>query len=139
MNLKTIQESTDVSIYKKLITVLSEYSDMAPMTGISRLLNLALDNGKAILPKDSKALDIIKYALSKDNIAEAVQKLLNCKLSNLPADLKPRFKDDTNITIAFWNNGKTISDSIISLINFDKVGTAGYWCDLSGKKITLIN
>lgn len=137
MKLENLKEATDISVYSKLLIVLGEYSDKCPMTGISKLLTLALDNGKSILPKDKRALDILKHVLNK-NPLEAVQKLLNCKFSNLPADLKPRFREGSDLSIAFWNNGVSVSDTVISLINFDKSSKKSGWCSLDGTSVTLI-
>ncbi len=135
---KRINEARDVSVYKKLLNVLSCWSNKFPLTGIDSYLDKAVENGKSILPKDKRALAILDHLLSSDSFAEAVSNLLNMRFADLPTDLKPLAKIDKKCQLAFWNAGGIVTDRVKSLINFDK-GEAGFFCDIDGVRVTLLD
>ena len=137
--MKEITEAKDVTIYKALLRVLGDYTTKAPMTGVDKLFQKAVDNGIKILPKDSKALEILSNVLCSDTTTSGVvQKLLNTRFSSLSIDIRPISKSGRKKEVAFWDNGNRICDKVVDLINFD--GKAkGNWCDVDGTKVSLID
>lgn len=138
--LEKICEAKDVNVYKKLISVLTDYTDRFAGTGIDKMLETLIEKGISCLPKDRRALDILKQLLNSESSAGSVQKILNLRFSSFPVGLRPLFQNaDTGRRkeVAFWNSNGTISDRVKSLISLD--GKAGNWCDSDGKKVTLID
>jgi len=138
MNRK-IFEARDVNIYKGLLRVLGDYTAEVPCTGVDKLLDSAIEQGKKILPSDKRALSIIDYILVTDSTPAVVQKLLNMRFSDLPVELKPLTKDGRKHVVAFWMRGKKISDKVKDLIDFDGIGGKGQWVNIDGEAVTLID
>ena len=136
--LKKIQEARDVSLYQRLLKVLGEYSAAVPATGVDKLFDIAVNQGKKILPKDKKALAILEYILSCGTAARIVHKLLNLRFSDLPVEHRPMMKDGRKRLVAHWSRDTQISDRVKDLIDFNSSGTAGRWTDIDGDKISLI-
>lgn len=134
-----INESKDVSVYKKLLTILTQWSDKFPMTGIDGFLEKATDKGKSILPKDKRALSILDYVVSMSSFSAAVSALLNTRFSDLPADLKPLAKIDRRCQLAFWNKNGIIGDMVKDLINFEDSKASCFFSDMHGNKVTLLD
>ncbi len=134
-----INEAKDVNVYKRLLAVLSAWSDKFPMTGIDGLLDLVIEKGKAILPKDKRAMCILKHVLCVEPFSAAVNGVLNTRFSDLPADLKPVAKVGGRHEVAFWNVDGQVYDYVKKLINFEGKKQAGFWCDISGEKVTLLD
>lgn len=128
-----------LSVYKKLLKVLGDYSDRFPGTGVGKLFNQTIEQGKRILPKDKLAVDILWFVLSKHSTAAAVQKLLNMRFSNLPIKLQPIVKNGRSKEVAFWTRDSKISDKVKDLIDFDGKGTKGAWSDVDGDKVKLLD
>lgn len=137
--LKKIQEAKDVNIYQKLLGVLGDYTSNIPCTGIDKLFDVASEQGKKILPKDKKALEILDYILSCESTARVVHKLLNLRFSDLPTEYKPMMKDGRKHRVANWSRGAEISDRIKSLVDWDNTGAVGRWTDIDGEKVDLID
>jgi len=137
--MKKIFEARDVNVYKELLKVLSEYTAEVPCTGVDKLLDLAVEQGKKILPSDKRALAIIEYMLTVDSTPAIVQKLLNMRFSDLPIELRPLTKDGRKHVVAFWMRGKKISDKVKDLIDFDGIGGKGQWVNVDGENVTLID
>jgi len=136
--LKKIQEARDVNLYQRLLKVLGDYSASVPATGIDALFDVASEQGKKILPKDKKALEILDYILSNDVTARVVHKLLNLRFSDLPVECRPVMKDGRKHRIAHWSRDKKISDRIKDLVDWDNTGKAGHWTDIDGEAASLL-
>jgi hypothetical protein len=109
------------------------------MTGIDGLLDLVIEKGKAILPRDKRAVSILKHVLTVEPFSAAVNGVLNTRFSDLPADLTPVAMVGSRHETAFWNSNGSPTDLVKKLINFEGTKQAGFWCDISGKKVTLID
>lgn len=136
--LRKIQEAQDVDLYQKLLTILGDYSASVPCTGVDNLFDVAAAQGKKILPKDKKALEILDYILSSGITARVVHKLLNLRFSDLPVECRPIMKDGRKHLIAHWSRDKKISDRVKDVVDWDSTGKPGYWTDIDGEKISLL-
>jgi len=136
--MKLINESKGVTVYKKLLRVLADYSHRFPATGVDRLFQSAVDNGMKIMPKDKVALDIINYILHDESPPAAVQKLLNTRFTSLLSDLRPIIKGGRRKEVAFWMTNDRVGDKVIDLINFTGSGR-GYWTDVNGGRVTIVD
>lgn len=137
--LKKIKEAKEVQLYKRLLRVLGEYSKTVPATGVDTLFDNAVKRGSKILPKDKVALSILDYVLEDASAARVIHKLLNMRFSNLPGSMRPLMKDGRKHHVAHWMRGNAlVSDQIKDLIAWDE-GSAGYWSDVEGNKVTLID
>lgn len=136
--LKRINEAKDVSVYKKLLTVLTQYSEKFPMTGIDSMLDRVAEKGKSVLPTDKRALEIVDYVLSLNSFSAAVSALMNTRFSDLPAELKPLANIDKTCQLAFWCVDGQPSDRVKDLICFNQETKTGFFCDSNGKKVELL-
>ena len=137
--MKKIYESKDVGVYKQLLKVLGDYIEKNPVTGVNKLFDLVIEQGKKILPKDKIALAVLSYVLS-DTAPIAVQKLLNTRLGDLPKiEFRPVIKVGKKHEVAFWCQDGQVHDKVKDLINFDGSSKAGYWSDIEGNKVTLLD
>jgi len=136
--LEKIRESSDVSIYQKLLKVLGGYSVDIPATGIDGLFDAVSKYGTKVLPKDKKALEILDYILSSEVTARIVHKLLNLRFSDLPVEFRPMIKNGRKFQVAYWSKNSSISDKIKDLINWEGTGKAGNWMDADSEKVDLI-
>ena len=140
MNRKKITEARDVNIYKSLLCILGDYVKSFPCTGVDGLFDTLLEQGKKVLPKDNRALDILEYIVVTTGTGpDVVQKLLNIRFADLPTQLKPVFKNSKKHEIASWENNGKISDRTKDLINWSGKSGQGRWVDIDGSKVTLIN
>ncbi len=137
--LKRIQEEKDVNLYQRLLKVLGEYSASVPATGVDELFNTVASQGKKVLPKDKKALEILDCILSGASAARIVHKLLNLRFSDLPVECRPITKNGRKHLTAHWSREKKISDRIKDLVDFEVSGKAGHWSDIDGEKVSLID
>lgn len=133
-----IQEAKDVSVYKRLVQVLGDYSKGFPFTGVDKLFQSAVNGGKKILPGDKFALKILDYVLQGESSSGVVQKLLNIRFSDLPVEFRPLSKKDRRKEVAFWMLKDRMGDKVIDLISFDNEGK-GHWVTADGEKATLID
>jgi hypothetical protein len=136
--MQRIQEAKDVSVYKRLIQILGEYSKGFPFTGVDKYFQKAVNMGKNILPRDKTALNIIEYVLQGESSSGVVQKLLNTRFSDLPVEHRPCTKKDRRKEVAFWMLKDRMGDKVVDLINFEGEGT-GHWVTADGEKATLID
>lgn len=137
--MKHILESTDITLYKKLLDILSDYYETAPCAGVYDKLNLAMA-GKKILPKDKRAEAILTKLLSQANSADAVQKLLNMRFADVQdKSLRPLTREGHKYRLAFWTRSGFTSDRVRDLIDWEATGKEGFWSDINGKKVTLIS
>lgn len=136
--MKRITEAKDVFTYKALLQILGEYSSKVPCTGIDRLLDAAIEQGKKILPKDERALRILSYILGHPTPV-AIQKLLNIRFSDLPPELKPLTMNGRRHQVPFWTRDTHTSDKVKDLIDWGLTGKAGQWTDTNGEKVNLID
>jgi hypothetical protein len=132
-----ILEAKDLELYKRLLRILAEYIKAAPCTGVDRLFEQALEQGKKVLPKNKKALEILDLVLQEKSVADSVQKLLNMRFSNLSPSLQPLVKVGRKHEVASWVRGSMISDRVKDLLDWEGKG-AGGWGDVDGKSVTLI-
>jgi len=135
---KLLKEDKGIELYKKLLKVLGEYSLKAPATGIDKLLDTAIEQGKKILPTDKNALDIIEYILS-DSVPSAIQRLLNLRFSDLPIEVRPMTKAGKRHEVVWFTKGTLISDKVKDLIDFQATGKKGQWTNLAGEKVALLD
>jgi len=139
MNMKKIFEAKDLIVYKKLITILGEFVTKFPASGVDQLFNTAIEQGKKILPKDKKALDILNFVLNTDSIPSSVQKLLNMRFDDLPVEYKPMAKKGRKLETACWIRNAVVSDKIKDLIDFQVTGKSGAWSDNEGNKVSIVD
>jgi len=136
--LKRINEEKDISVYKKLLTVLTQWSEKFPMTGIDSILDRVVEKGKSVLPTDKYALAILDYILSMRSFSASVSALLNMRFSDLPAEFQPLANIDKKCQLAFWFVDGRISDMVKDLICLNQKTTTGFFCDSNGKKVELL-
>lgn len=136
--LRKIQEAKEVKLYQRLLKILGDYSVSVPATGVDNLFDVAAAQGKKILPKDKKALEILGYILLGGSTARVVHKLLNLRFSDLPVEYKPIMKDGRKHHVTHWTRDGKISDRIKDLVDWDNTGKVGSWTDIDGEKVDLI-
>jgi hypothetical protein len=147
---KIIQEAVDVSLYKRVLDLLADYTEFAPATGISQLLDQALEQGKSVIPHNKKAIEILEWifmgACEPDRpkalhagppSAGVCQKLMNMRFCDLPVICRPRYRDGKQLIVACWSRGGIISDRIKDLMAWEGK-TGGSWTDLDGNTVTLV-
>lgn len=132
-----ILEAKDLDVYKKLLRMLGEYSEKFPGTGVTRMFDQALENGKKILPKDKLAIDILHHIFKTSSVPGAVHKLLNWRFSNLPIELRPLIKNGRKKMVAHWTREALVSDKVKDLIDWAASGKKGHWSDVDGGKVKL--
>jgi hypothetical protein len=89
---KILESSLDLIIYKKFLTILGNFIVRFPCTGTDNLFDVLANAGKKILPKDKKALSILNYVLDMNSESSSIQRFLNMRFDDLPADIKPLVK-----------------------------------------------
>lgn len=136
--LKKIQEAKDVSLYQKLLKTLGDYSASVPCTGVDNLFDTAAAQGKKILPKDKKALEILDYILSSGSVARIVHKILNLRFSDLPIECRPITKNGRKHHVAHFGRDGKISDRVKDIIDWENTGKTGRWVDIDGEKADLL-
>jgi hypothetical protein len=142
ISVSKILEAKDLTLYKRLLSVLGEYSILVPCTGVSKMFDLAVKGGIKVMPKDEMAHDILRYVLysvEAKSVAGIVHKFLNMRFSDLPVEHRPMIKVSKRHEVAFWARGKVLSDRVKDLINFDDTNDVGYWSDVDGNKQELID
>lgn len=137
--MKRIIEAKEIVLYKKLLQVLGDYSTKVPATGIDRLFDIAIEQGKKVLPSDKLALNILGFVLNSGSTPKVIQKLLNMRLSDLPVQWRPMIKVGKKHEVAFWVRDNKISDKVKDLINWDSEGKTGKWGDLEGESVQLLD
>lgn len=141
MNLTELVESKqEMNVFKALLRVLLDYSDKSHGTSITGILNQFLETGIKALPKEKRALAILRHVLSeKGTSASRMQKLLNTRFSDLPTAIRPCYQEeDEKIVTAFWERDGKIYDKLFSLVNVE-TGKAGNWCNEAGDSVKLID
>jgi len=134
-----LNEAKDLSVYKKLINVLGDYTDRYPGTGVERLFRNAIDLGMKVMPSDKNAIAVLDSVLSNGSGPQRVQNLLNMRFADLPLVIKPTYKLGNRKEVAFWLSNEQIYDRVISLLNQSKSGGKGKWCDIDGKGVDIID
>jgi len=135
---RVLIEAKDLNTYKKLLRTLGEYTDKFPSTGVDKYFKQALENGKKIMPKNKRALEIIDSVLrGSDSAPGAVQQFLNIRFADLPIEVRPLYKEGNRKVVAFWDKGGAVQDKVLGLIAWDGK-SAGFWSDADGKKVTLL-
>jgi len=136
--LKKIREGKDVNLYQRLLKILGDYSASVPATGVDNLFDVVAAQGKKILPKDKKALEILDYILSGGSTARVVHKLLNLRFSDLPIECRPITKNGRKHLVAHFGRDGKISDRVKDVVDWENTGKAGRWVDIDGEKVSLI-
>ena len=137
--LKKVQEARDVSLYQKLLRILGDYSASVPCTGVDELFDVTAAQGKKVLPKDKKALEILDHILSGGSTARVVHKLLNLRFSDLPIECRPITKNGRKHLVAHFGRDGKISDRVKDIVDWEDTGKTGRWVDIDGEKTNLIN
>jgi hypothetical protein len=136
---KLITEAKDVKLYTRLVQVLGDYDTKVPCTGISGLFNAAVESGTKILPKDKTAIAILNHVLNCGSTPSIIQKLLNCRFADLPAEVRPMIKKGRKHEVPVWSRDGQLSDRIKDLIDWAVTGKAGEWADVDGNKQEVID
>ena len=136
--MKSILEAKDVTVYKRLIQVLGDYSKSFPFTGVDKLFQQAINQGKKIMPTDKFAIQMICNVLEGETSSGIVQRLLNTRFADLPAEVRPMSKKGRTKEVAFWMLRDRMGDKLLDLINFDGEGK-GHWVTADGEKASLID
>jgi len=134
---KLLLEAKNLSIYKKLLAVLSEWCDSVPGTGIAQWLDKIIEKGVKSIPSDKRAQAIIEYILDEHSVSSAVQFLTNWNFTNLPYDLKPVYKQGNKHLTAFWKTDNMTEYKVKALLNPN--AGKGSWTDQDGNKVTLLD
>jgi len=135
--MKSVFEARDVTVYKRLIKALGDYSSQYGFTGVDQMFKKAVEAGKKILPKNKEALGILDYIVSDESSSGCVQKLLNTRFTELPAEVRPIAKVGKRKEVAFWEVGDRLGDKVVNLLNLDGKG-GGRWVTAEGEKVTLV-
>lgn len=135
-----LNEAKDLNLYKKLLTVLSDYTDKFPITGVNNIFKKVLRGGLKVICPCEAGQNILKYVLnSKESVPAIVQKLLNTRFSDLSSEFQPIYKNENSgKTIAFLNRDGKIYDKVINLLNLDLEKDA-FWCNEKGEQVKLID
>ena len=136
---QVLKEAKDLDLYKKVLTLLGDYSDSFPATAAGKLYKEALKLGIKSVPKDKEALAILSSVVDcEDSVPAKVQKLINLRFSDLPFEYQPMYKDGRRSLVAFWLKDGRIYDRVVALLNLEGKGATGTWSDMSGKKVSLV-
>jgi hypothetical protein len=136
--LKRIQEAKDVVLYQKLLQTLGDYASRVPSTGVDALFGAVTKQGKKILPKDKKALEILDYIFSSGSTARIIHKLLNFRFSDLPIVCRPLMKDGRKQLVAHFGRDGKVTDRVKDLVDWENTGKPGVWTTIDGDKVSLI-
>jgi hypothetical protein len=96
------------------------------------------DEGAKVLPKDKRAVAILQ-AIVQESFTLGINALLNKRLSDLPVGLRPMNKSGRRHEIAFWCRDGKIFDKVRDLINFEGGSGKGFWSDVDGKRVKLLD
>lgn len=132
-------ESKDLELYKRLIRILGAYSKSVPATGIDRIFDQVVEQGKRVLPKDKLALAILDKILCEKDVPNTIQALLNVHFSDLPIEVRPLSKKGRRHEVAFWSRGDQKFDRVKDLLDFEGTGKTGKWTDANGEAVQLID
>jgi hypothetical protein len=135
--MKEIFEARDVTVYKKLISLLGDYTSNYAFSGVTQLFNQLTELGIKSMPKDSRALLILDVIGNWGSSPASVQDLLNLRFSALESIIRPVIRNGRKKEVAFWFNGEKISERVLDLLRLN--GKSGYWCDINGRKVKLID
>jgi hypothetical protein len=136
---EVLLESKDLNLYKRLLRILGMYCKSVPCTGVDKLFDQAVEQGKQVLPKDKAALAILDYILCEKDVSNTVQTLLNLHFSCLPVEIRPISKKGRRHEVAFWSQGDQKSDRVKDLLDLEGSGKAGKWVDINGAVVQLID
>lgn len=134
-----INESKDVSLYKKMVSAFGEFTEMYPGTGASKIYQALLSKGHKCMPKDKRAQDILFFCLDNKSDSGAAQCLMNTNFSSLPTVLCPNYLENKKKMIAFWNASGQLCSKAIDLVDLEMTSGKKFWSDEKGEKVTLID
>jgi hypothetical protein len=136
-----LNEAKDLSVYKELLRVIGEYTDLFPATGVDRIFTTLVKKGIKTVPKDKKALQILSQVVGRkavDSVPGAVSDLLNVRFSELAFNFKPVYLRGRSREVAFWSKNGRLYDKVISLLSLGDEKVEG-WVDVHGKKVELVD
>jgi hypothetical protein len=135
-----LSEAKDLTIYKKLLNIFGEYTDLFPATGVDRIFNTLVKKGIKTVPKDKKALGILDSILCRasDSVPGVVSDLLNTRFSELPFKFRPVFLSGRAKEVAFYSKDGKLYDKVINLLSLGDEKVEG-WVDVHGKKVTVVD
>lgn len=136
-----LNEAKDLSVYKELLRVIGEYTDLFPATGVDRIFTTLVKKGIKTVPKDKKALHILQWVVGKksvESIPGAVSDLLNTRFSELSSNFKPVYLRGRAREVAFWSKDGRLYDKVIALLSLGDEKIEG-WVDVHGKKVELVD
>jgi hypothetical protein len=128
-----LDEAKDLTLYKKLVVVFSDFVDKYPGTGVGNIYRNLVEVGIKSMPSDKKALDILKYVIENYSVSD----IMNKRLSELPITLKPVYKQGNTKLCAFYCVDGKLHDRAINLLNFE--GKKGNWTDENCEKVSLLD
>jgi len=134
-----LDEAKDLSLYKALVQILSDYADRFPATGIDGYLEKLMRAGIKSMPSDKRAQLILGMLVNdRSTFPSTVTKLLNLRFADLDIDVRPIVKNGRKHEVANWTTSDgTVTDKVKDLINLD--GKTGKWTDINGEKVTLLD
>jgi len=135
---RLLKEAKNLGVFKKLLGFLAAYSKEMPATGYSKLFDQLATAGIKAIPSDKLTLQILDDVLVDGTVAKSLHNFINYKFTDLPKNLMPRYRDGRKLKIACWVVGEQVSYKVMSLVDFTGKGK-GYWCDLEGNKVTLLD
>lgn len=136
---RELLEAKDLILYKKLLRILGEYCKSVPCTGVDRLFDQVIEQGKRVLPKDKMALKILDCVLCEKDVPNTVQTLLNAHFSDLPVKIRPMSKKGLRHEVAFWSRGDQKFDRVKELLDFTGSERSGKWTDANGEAVQLLD
>lgn len=134
-----ILESKDLELYKRLLRILGAYCKSVPATGVDRMFDQAVEQGKRVLPKDKVAQAILDKVLVEKDVPNTIQTLLNAHFSDLPVNVRPMTKKGRRHEVAFWSRGDQKFDRVKDLLDLEGSGKGGKWTDVNGDSVQLID
>jgi len=128
-----LESAKDLSLYKRLVELFSEFVDNYPGTGMGIIYRKILDTGMKCVPKDKQAILILDFALSSMSLSDFVNK----RFDELPIIVRPIYKVGNRRITAFYCKSSKIYDKVFDLLDFE--GIKGGWSDANCKKVSLVD
>jgi hypothetical protein len=138
--MQLLDENKSLSLFKKILNLLGEYDDQYPATGVGGLFSNMVEQGMKVMPKDSRALEVLEFIMHNPQSGPAkVQELLNLRFSGLPTLMRPFFKNGRSKEVAFWERNGKVFDKVIDLLDASGEGSKGTWSTCKGEKVSLVD
>ena len=99
-----LNESVELDLYKRLLTVFGDYVEVFAGTGYAGMLDKFIAGGVRVIPKDKKAREVLGSVLwTAKSIPAIVNDVVNMRLSDVVRDVRPRYREGHKIYIAMWS------------------------------------